>query len=113
MPRGIYDQNKTSPETVEKIRSYPDEMTQAEIARLCNVCPSTVAVYRGASPHPTWCTISDGRGGRACRKLTRDEVEYARRTVGVLTGPELARLYGVSKSCIYFVRHGKTYKEWL
>jgi hypothetical protein len=105
---------KTIPQgTIDKIMSCPDEMNHAEIAALCVVSRTTVLNYRGPSPHPSWCTIIDGRGSNSLRKLTRDEVEYIRRRKAVLTLVELARLYGISKATISAVRQGRTYREWL
>jgi hypothetical protein len=113
MPKGIYDGNKTSQEVIDKVRSYPDDMTHSEIARECGVSNRTVTIYRGASPHPSWCKIVDGRGGKMSRKLRRDEVEHIRRTARILSADALARQYNVSISCIYAVRQGRTYREWL
>jgi hypothetical protein len=101
-------------ETIEKIMSYPEDMTHAEIAKECKVSTTTVLNYRGPSPHSGWEKIIESKlGSKSQRKLTRDQVEYIRGTVGVLTPGQLARMYKVSDTCIRLVRKGQTYREML
>jgi len=44
------------------------------------------------------------------KQLTADEVRVIRAARGVRSIPELAKQFGISKSAVYRVQHGRTYK---
>jgi hypothetical protein len=62
-------------ETTEKIMSYPEDMTHAEIAKECGVSTTTVLNYRGPSPHSGWEKIIESKLGS--KAADSDEVAQA------------------------------------
>jgi len=92
--------------------------TQKTIARMFGVSQGAVSmVLRGE----TW-TFGEKKGvriGVPCKrpgnlssaKLTEDNVRYIRREGSTKSDPELAKMLGVTRSCVQHVKAGKTWKN--
>jgi len=116
-PRGEDDHNaKLTWENVREIRAARGVVTQVDLAKKFEVSKGVIgAVQLGK----TW--IEDGlapvesgyRRGEASShaKLTWEKVEEIHGLKGTLSGPSVARRYGVSDRTIYAIWQGLTWKQ--